>query len=265
MLTNYHTHTVFSDGVHTPEEVVLNAIQKGFSVIGFSDHGNTPYDLRYCMTDTDGYRAEIYRLKKAYKENIEIYLGIEEDCFAPANRDLFDYVIGSCHYVYVNGKYYPFDSSYDYFKTVLALFDSPLALAERYYEDFFDYIEKRKPDVIGHFDLITKYEETQESLFLSDERYWNIAKNAVKRAVKCGCIFEVNTGTITRGYRTTPCPHPRLLETIKKENGKILLSSDSHHKDTLNAHFDQTKTLLKELGFDGVYDLRNGKWQKEQF
>ena len=144
MLTNYHTHTTFSDGKNTLEEVVLSAIEKGLSAIGFSDHGNTPYDLQYCMRDTWGYIAEINALKVKYDRFIQIYLGVEEDCFAPVDESAFDYNIGSCHYIRVNGKYYPLDLSYDYFQKVLSLFESPIQLAERYYEDFCDYIQKTK-------------------------------------------------------------------------------------------------------------------------
>ena len=36
--SNYHTHTVFSDGANTPEEMVLAAIDLGLESIGFSDH-----------------------------------------------------------------------------------------------------------------------------------------------------------------------------------------------------------------------------------
>ena len=55
MLANFHTHTTFSDGKNTPEEVVISALEQGLCTIGFSDHAYTPYDLRYCMKDEDGY------------------------------------------------------------------------------------------------------------------------------------------------------------------------------------------------------------------
>ena len=89
-LSNLHTHSTFCDGRNTPEEIVLAAIDKGFSSIGFSGHGYTPYDLRYCMKDTEGYIAEINRLKTKYQGRIKILLGIEEDAFAPAYRKNFD-------------------------------------------------------------------------------------------------------------------------------------------------------------------------------
>ena len=62
-----HVHTTYSDGKNTPEEVVRYAIDKGFDVIGFSGHGYTPFDLRYCINDMSGYIAEIKRIKEKYK------------------------------------------------------------------------------------------------------------------------------------------------------------------------------------------------------
>ena len=66
MLTNLHTHTSFCDGKSTPEEMISYAIEKGFGSIGFSGHGHTSFDESYCITDTDGYIAEIKRLKEKY-------------------------------------------------------------------------------------------------------------------------------------------------------------------------------------------------------
>ena len=35
---NLHTHTNYTDGKDEPEELVLEAIKRGFSSIGFSEH-----------------------------------------------------------------------------------------------------------------------------------------------------------------------------------------------------------------------------------
>ena len=99
MLTNFHTHTNFSHGKENPEEIVIYAIENGFSSLGFTGHSYTDFDLSYCMTDTAGYMAEINRLKEKYKGKIQIYLGLEEDIFSKERPDGFDYIIGSAHYV----------------------------------------------------------------------------------------------------------------------------------------------------------------------
>lgn len=44
-----HTHTTFSDGRNTPEEMVLSAIGMGMSTLGISDHSYTSFDESYCI------------------------------------------------------------------------------------------------------------------------------------------------------------------------------------------------------------------------
>ncbi|MBE7062315.1 MAG: histidinol-phosphatase HisJ family protein [Ruminococcaceae bacterium] len=263
MLTNYHTHTTYCDGESTPEEIVIQAIGNGFSAIGFSGHGYTPFDLRYCMKDTSGYREEIFRLKRKYGEKIQIYCGVEEDAFSFTNRADFDYSIGSSHYICVNGNYYPIDSGPAYFQKCLELFDgNAVRLAEAYYSAFTSYIARRKPDIVGHFDLITKYDECGDPQFLHSPAYLDTAEKYMKKAAENDVIFEVNTGAIARGLRKTPYPHERLLYTLKEQDGKLILSSDSHSAETLHFHFSETEALLRDIGFKAVYELYDGTFKK---
>lgn len=263
MLTNFHTHTTFSDGKNTPEEIILAALEQGVGALGFSDHAYTPYDLRYCMQDEDGYVKEIQRLKEKYKGEIEIYLGVEEDSHALVDRTRFDYIIGSCHYARREGKYYPIDSNYGYFSACLEAFDNDeVAFAEYYFQHFCRYILSRRPDVIGHFDLITKFDERERERYLNSSKYWELAEKYCLEALKSDCIFEVNTGLMTRGFRSSTCPHERLLNCIYKNGGKITLSSDAHEVKNLQGCFEETKTLIKEIGFKYIYVLKNGKWVK---
>lgn len=261
MLYNFHTHTTFCDGTNTPEETVLAAIEKGFCAIGFSGHGYTPFDTSYCMKDTEGYAREIIRLKEKYKGKIQIYLGVEEDAFAPVDHSGFDYVIGSSHYLRAGGKYLPIDSSPEEFAECLTAFSGdPVRLAEAYYTDFCGYINKRSPDVIGHFDLITKYDELGDSLFLKNPRYNALAERAAIEAARSGSIFEINTGAMTRGLRTSAYPAENILFTLKKQDARIILSSDSHGATTLDAFFEETKHYLYDIGFRYTYTLYNGEF-----
>ena len=49
--TNFHTHTTFCDGKDTPEQMVLAAIQKGFSALGFSGHAYFVLDEEISMSE----------------------------------------------------------------------------------------------------------------------------------------------------------------------------------------------------------------------
>ena len=255
-LSNFHTHTTFCDGKDTPEAVVLTAIDKGFTELGFSGHGYTSYDSRYCMKDTEAYISEICRLKEKYRGKISIYLGTEEDAFSPIDRSRYDYIIGSSHYYHVGDEYLPIDSGIDYFNRCLNAFDHDLVrMAEVYYSEFVSYLNRRRPDIIGHFDLITKYDELAAPYFLGTPEYTKISEKYTLEALRCGGIFEVNTGAISRGYRTSPYPSENLLHILKKNDAKIILSADSHRADTIDYYFAEARRYLYDVGFREAYTL----------
>lgn len=262
MLANLHTHTCLCDGKDTPEEMVQQAITMGFDSLGFSGHVPTPFRMDYCIQDIDVYIAEINRLKEKYKKDIQIYLGVEEDAFALIDRSKFEYIIGSYHFIKKDGIYYTIDITPEEFEQCVTVCGDPLSFAETYYKGLCDYVLTRKPDVIGHFDLVTKYDEKYTNYFLSDKAYFDIAKKYVNEAVKSDCIFEINTGAIAKGYRTMPYPHEALLYELKKADAKITINSDCHNKFKLDCYFDESKKMLKDIGFKHIYVLYNGDFTK---
>ena len=184
------------------------------------------------------------------------------DC-RDVERSNFDYIIGSSHYFKIGDEYCAIDSGADYFKECLLKFDNDfIKLSKNYYETFVSYIKKRKPDIVGHFDLITKFDEIDESLFLNNEEYIKIANEYIKSAAEEDVIFEVNTGAIARGYRKTPYPSPELLYVLKKSDAKLILSSDSHSATTLDFYFKEAKKLLTDIGFRYVYEFDDGVFKK---
>ena len=242
--------------------MVLSALNKGFSVLGFSGHGYTAFDLSYCMKNTEGYRAEILRLKEKYKNEIEIYLGCEEDIYHKQKCGDFDYIIGSSHYVRRGEVYEPVDCSPEIMSRALALFGGDTrAMAESYYSNFTEYIKSRKPDIIGHFDLLTKFEEKANFGFLDDPEYHKIAEKYLREALRADCIFEMNTGAISRNLRTFPYPYENLLRIIKNEGGRITITSDCHRADAIDSFFDESRDILRGIGFTHTYTLAGGKWK----
>jgi len=263
MLCNLHTHTTFCDGKNTPEEVVLSAIEKGFDSIGFSGHGYTDFDLSYCIKDMVEYVSAINSLKEKYKNKIQIYLGVEEDVFCPCDKHNFDYMIASSHYVCVDGTNYPIDGGQECFQKCMDLFDNDVVrFADEYYKAFCKYISVSKADIIGHFDLITKYDEP-DMKFLSNEKYFETAERYLKEMLKKEMLFEVNTGAMVRGLRSAPYPHERHLYTIKKNGGRVILSSDCHRREFLDGYFAEARALLRDVGFEHVYVLYNGEFIKD--
>ena len=130
-----------------------------------------------------------------------------------------------------------------------------IAMAECYYDMLCEHVEKWKPTFVGHFDLITKYDEVGEPLFRDHVACNRLARHYAAEAAGSGCVFEVNTGAISRGYRTTAYQSEDLLYLLRREDARLILSSDSHRADTLNTHFEECVRHLIDIGFRRVFTL----------
>ena len=265
MLSNFHTHTKYCDGANTAEEMVLSAIEKGFDTLGFSGHGYTAHDHTYCMMETEKYLAEVNSLKEKYKGKIEIYAGVEEDITHILDRSQYDYILGSSHYFLIDGKYYPVDSNPKTFELCYELFGKDThKMAEQYYSTFCDYILKRKPDIVGHFDLITKFDENASPMFFGDKKYEEIAEKYLLAALKSDCIFEVNTGAISRGYKKYPYPQMEFLKEFKNCGFGAVITTDCHDKNFIDCHYNQSKELLLAAGFKTHFVLTDNGFAEQK-
>lgn len=257
--SNFHTHTTYCDGKSTAEETVLAAIEKGMTALGFSGHAYTPFDANFCMSleDTAKYRAEINRLKQKYAGQIDIYCGLEMDYFSEINTDEFDFLIGSVHYVKKNGEFFSVDESAQSFQeTVCRVYHGDCyAFAEDYFALVSRVAEKTKADIIGHFDLITKFNEGEKLFPESNPRYEKAWDAALRALIPFGKPFEINTGAMQRGYRSSPYPAATILKKIQEYGGKIIIASDCHQADAVDFAFDTAREIAKKSGFQSAYTL----------
>lgn len=238
-----HIHTTFSDGVATPEETVLAAIRMGLDTVGISDHSYTSFDLGYCMKEDalPAYRAELARLKEKYRGRITVLCGIEQDYYGDIPAAGFDYVIGSVHYVKTARGYAHVEETIPLLKEAIELdfAGDPYALAEAYYETLGDVVKKTGADIVGHFDVITKFQEQYPLFDENHPRYVAAWRKAADRLLGEGAAFEVNFGAIAHGYRTSPYPAKPIRDYILARGGKFILSSDAHTAEELCHAFDR--------------------------
>ena len=236
-------HTCYCDGKNTPEEMVQSAIEKGLTTVGISGHSYTFFDESYCMQKADipRYLAECRYLRAKYFNQIHVLCGVEQDYYSDCPTDDFDYVIGSVHYIKVEGEYIPVDESIEILRAaVQKYFDGDVyALCEAYFATVADVVNKTDCDIIGHFDLITKFIEQEPNFDIRHPRYVKAWQNAADILLKTGKPFEINTGAMSRGYRTSPYPHKEIRDYIRSRGGKLILSSDSHAKDTIAYRFEE--------------------------
>lgn len=245
-------HTCFCDGKSTPEEMVLSAIEMGLECIGFSGHSYTPDNEETEVGMSDEvftlYKKEIHRLRDMYADKIRILCGIEMDYYSENDTSGFDYIIGAVHEIRVGDNRIVVDwKAEDQRYSIDTFFGGdPMDFAECYFETVADVVRKTECDIIGHFDLLTKFCEKDRVFDTQDPRYIRAWKSAADRLLRYGIPFEINTGAMSRGWRTTPYPAPDIVEYIKDHGGRFIFSSDSHDRKTICYKFDELERLYSE-------------------
>lgn len=257
---NLHTHSLYCDGKNTIEEMTLEAIKKGFDVLGFSGHGNCHID-NYSMNEenTKKYIHDVIAMKEKYKDQIHIFLGIEQDVSGQRFKKHapYDYIIGSVHFVKTGDQYLEVDESVDITKQIVAFYGDFLSYAKSYYAEVKKIANIDEIDIVGHIDLLTKFNENENFIQFNHPKYLALAFDCIDVLIEKNKIFEVNTGAIARGQRKTPYPHKILLEYIYQKGGKICLNSDCHNKDMLDCYYKESLDLIKSCGFTSMMELTN--------
>lgn len=259
---NLHTHSQYDDGKDAIDEIVQKAQERGFTILGFSGHGYYAKDDSSMTPEkTKQYIQDVRQAQQQAPNGLKIYLGIEEDSMAPIeNVEDFDYVIGSVHYLEHNGKIYPIDYSQEQFDEMLkeGYQNDINVLAKDYYLAIERQAQNPNIQIIGHLDLIAKYNEDQTYYCFDDPKILSYAKIAIEQLVKAGKIFEMNSGAMAREYRNSPYPSIELLKLIYEANGKILINTDCHDKEYLDYGMQICLDLAKQIGFKTL-EMFNGK------
>ena len=263
-LQDLHTHSRFDDGSASLEQMVCAAIDRGLSAIGLSVH--SPIEGEYDWTAKPGdlprFIREAKRLRKAYCEQITVYCGIEYDLRSDVQLTVFDYVIGSMHSTVTPAGLFSVDYTAEIAeKGIRKYFSGDAdAAAEAYFAQYSAIAKNPAVDIVGHFDLLTKFDERRCLYNAAGARFLDAAQSAMEELVRAGKIFEINSGAISRGYRTSPYPGETLLRRLRDLDGKILLSSDAHSTSGVGFFFEEMLKLSVNCGFESVYQLINGNF-----
>ncbi len=253
MKTNYHTHTTWCDGGASAREMAEAAVAKGFDALGFSSHAMLPGDmLDWPLTaeKLPRYAAEIRSLAREYAGRLRIFLGVEADYLegeASPDRAVYaaatpDYVIGSIHFLRTpGGAVANVDKSPESFVAdVNAHFGGDFrAFAAAYFAAERDMVAKFDFDIVGHPDLLRKFNGRLH--WLDEFAGWYLGElEATADAIAAsGKLVEVNTGGISRGWMDDAYPSPAFRSLLRNRGVKFVLSADAHSAAALDCAFDR--------------------------
>ena len=255
---NLHVHSIFCDGKDAPEEMVKEAIKRGFDSLGFSIHSRVLYSpLKMSDERIEEYKKEITRLKNEYSDKIKIFLGIEHDYYSDSSPYGFDYNLIAVHYLNTKNGICGFDRSLEATeKYINDNFDGDgMAFAKCYYETLAISADKDKFNIIAHFDLVTKNNEKGKFFDQNSKEYLGYAFEAMDALKGKVPLFEVNTGAVARGYRSTHYPQIEILKRLRELGFGATVSSDCHDRNYLDFEFDLAEEYLRSAGFKSKFIL----------
>lgn len=271
-LTNYHSHCSFCDG-HAPlEEFILVALNMGFTSYGISSHAPLPFPTQWTMerAQVQPYLQEVARLKEKYAGRIELYAGLEIDYLDetsnPANtyfRELpLDYRIGSVHMLTSDaGEIVDIDVKKETFEEFLPrYFGNDLErLVRNYFGKLMRMVEAGGFDIVGHADKMTYNAACCDPGLLDREWFTNLVGEYFSRIGQKGYMVEINTKAY--GNSGIFFPNRKWFPLLKELGIPVLVNSDAHYPDRINAGRAEALDALKRAGFLSVRELHGGNWQ----
>lgn len=268
--STFHTHSRFDDGQEELEDYIKKALEKNFQVFGFSAHAPVNFKSDWHMKQScfDEYVDTINLLKKKYKNDIEIYTGLEADyydgCTDWRKKRGIDYTIGAVHFLIdeKTGQAMPIDGTRKEFESTLEEgFSNDIhALFRAYFVEIREVLMKMTPNIIAHLDVIRKNNTNNDFFDEDDDIYREEILKTLDIISLTNTIVEVNTGGISRGYVKSPYPSIWILEACRDMDIPIMLNSDSHHPNNIDYYYDEAYDILKSTGINKQRILYKNKW-----
>ncbi|REE91547.1 DNA polymerase (family 10) [Paenibacillus taihuensis] len=228
MLMDLHTHSSYSDGKNTPEEMIQTAIELGYEGVAVTDH------VWRTSAWVPDYAEHLEQLKTNFRGLIRVYSGIEAkvltlDGDIDANVSflpLVDLVLGSFHRIPRPQGFYSKTNDAHISRNVIV---------EHWFESFCRMLDNPQVDIIAH-----PLSELKE--FGIESRQLPI-KELVDLIGVSGKILEINVR-----YNSLDEP---IIRVAAEQGIPTLVSSDSHSV----ADMVKNSVFVKELSNRGFQTI----------
>jgi len=264
IFVDIHTHTSYSHGNNTVDEMFCAGQKKGLKIYGFSEHSVRPKGYDYPIDyrehlefNFSRYITEVQALATAQKE-ITVLLGVEIDWLADelnfiqdiAKKYPYDYCLGGIHFIGTWG----FDASADDWN--ILSFEEKSRLYVFYYETMIEMVETGLFHVVVHPDLIKIFS-------VDDFHRWlplnmGLIEKTLRAIKKAGMAMELSSAGLRK-----PCneiyPCAKIMELAKTVGVSISFASDAHCVRTIAKDFDILEDYAKSFGFTKSLYFQKGK------
>jgi len=242
--------------------VIERAIETGFTHYGLSEHcpryreqdlfgDEVGRGVEVLGTAFAAYAEHALALRDRYSDQIQILVGFETERLPPDDWAVrmnelrraapFEYIVGSVHDV--DGCYV------DYKPEITAELAERVGgrdtLHARYFDAVTDLVQTLRPEVVGHIDLVRKFDGPSAGFSRAVQPHIEAALEAVRA---CGGVLDVNCGAHRRGLSPV-YPLPAILELARKMGVGVTLGDDGHGAHDVGVGLDACMRAIREAGY----------------
>lgn len=271
----YHTHTTFSDGTDTAEEMIKTAVALGWSEIGISDHLIVHKNFFQSPSFgflTDRSSVNIYHdsfqgldeyfflCKKTIRQiaepfPIRVYIGAEVDFFEyPEWREDFEkfkkkadldfYITGNHFLVTDNENIIEPDDMENHISEP----DEQKQLISKHFGTIKNAVESGSFDFLAHIDYMRR------AKFCTDEAFKDEKRAILESMARLNIPLEISTKGIRKnGY----CyPDSKILTAAAELKIPFLISDDAHSVKELGYNFAEAERELQKHHITNRWKMR---------
>ncbi len=245
---DYHMHTVLCHhAVGVPTEYAAQAVRRGLTEIGFSEHNPMMRDdwdeWHMYQRDLDRYVADVEQARRDHP-GLTIKLALEVDYIPghePWIRDLaarhpWDYLIGAVHYV---SDSWDLDNPQ---KISEWKHRDPFAVWTAYFERLTLAAESGLFEIMAHADLCKKF------CFYPKEDCTPLFEKFLRAAKAADVAMELNTAGLRKDCKEI-YPSRSIVDLAAAHEVPITFASDAHAPGEVSMNFEDAVALARAAGY----------------
>ncbi|MDD9965384.1 MAG: histidinol-phosphatase [Myxococcales bacterium] len=255
-------------------DVVRTAVERGFTHYGLSEHcpRDRQQDLYPGEEDLgpsgllqlfEEYMDEARRLQEVAAGQLNVLVGFEtehlpSDTWLDRMQGLRaelapDYIVGSVHDV--EGTWVDF--SPEMTRAAADAAGGFEALHVKYFEAVADLATRLQPQVVGHIDLVRKFDGEHAGF---GPRAMAACERALEATRAVGAVLDVNPGAHRRGLSPI-YPLPAILHRARAMGVGVTLGDDGHGPHDVGVGLDACMRAIAEAGYTEVcyFERRDGQ------
>lgn len=261
MMQNFslHTHTTFSDGKSTIDEMLAQAVKLGFESYGITDHLSV-YDYD---NPAEAFGKKL-PLVKQHTENIrlaaknyslKVYVGFEVDYYnTPGWLDAFESFHSKIDVDYlITGNHYALDNS-GRKKSNIVRMSTDLPDNTKYDEYLHNhFVSVREAVCSKQFAFLAHLDYARWGSIMHDGDYKDEIMDIVYALAETSTAVELNTKGLDRIGDFYPSSW--ILKELNAHGVSVVISDDVHHTSEIARYFPEAEKLLSELNYQKRFSL----------